>query len=208
MPVVNNRLTVMSIALFAACSMANAADKEPHFSPGSASSYPTRQTSEKVTIAAVPYYGEERVHLAFGKLDPNRYGILPVLIVIRNDGGQTLRLDTMRVEYVTSDRDHVDATAAKDVPYLAGAREPRMTPAPIPGAGSRVKHPKNPLANGSIDVRAFSARMLPPGDQASGFFYFQTSYRPGARAYLTGIQDAGTGKELLYFEIPLSNDGP
>jgi hypothetical protein len=208
MPVVNNRLTVTSIALFAACSMSVAADKEPHFSAGSASSYPTRQTSEKITIAAVPYYGEEKVHLAFGKVDPNRYGILPVLIVIQNDGAQTLRLDTMHVEYVTSDRNHVDATAAKDVPYLAGAREPRMTPSPIPGGGSRVKHPKNPLANGSIDVRAFSARMLPPGDQASGFFYFQTSYRPGSRAYLTGIQEAGTGKELLYFEIPLSNDGP
>jgi hypothetical protein len=208
MPVVSNRLTVMSIALFAACSIGRAADKEPHFSPGAASSYPTRQTSEKVTIAAVPYYGEEKVHLAFGKLDPNRYGILPVLIVIQNDSAQTLRLDTMRVEYVNSDRNHVDATPAKDVPYLGGAREPRMAPAPIPGTGSRVKHPKNPLANGSIDVRAFSARMLPHGDQASGFFYFQTSYRPGSRAYLTGIQEAGTGRELLYFEIPLSNDGP
>src|SRR5579863_4458479 len=142
MPVVKNRRTVMSIAIFAACSMVNAADKELHFTAGSASSYPTRQTSEKVTIAAVPYYGEERVHLAFGKVDPNRYGILPVLIVIRNDGAQTLRLDTMRVEYVTSDRNHVDATPAKDVPYLGGAREPRMAPAPIPGTGSRVKHPK------------------------------------------------------------------
>src|SRR5579863_2975199 len=137
MPVVKNRRTVMSIAIFAACSMVNAADKELHFTAGSASSYPTRQTSEKVTIAAVPYFGEERVHAAFGKIDPNRYGILPVLVVIQNDSGQTLRLDAMRVEYVTSDRSHVDATAAKDVPYLSGAKEPRLTPAPIPGAGSR-----------------------------------------------------------------------
>src|SRR5450631_1867124 len=125
MPVVNNRLTVMSIALFVACAVATGADKEPHFSPGTAASYPTHKTSEKVTIAAVPYFGEERVHAAFGKVDPNRYGILPVLVVIQNDSGKTLRLDTMRVEYVTSDRSHVDATPAKDVPYLAGAKEPR-----------------------------------------------------------------------------------
>jgi hypothetical protein len=197
----------MSIVLFAACALAHAGDKEPPFAPGAASSYPTRQTSEKITIAVVPYVAEERVHAAFGKVDPNRYGILPVLVIIQNDGAQTLRLDTMRVEYVTSDRNHIDATPAKDVPYLSGAKEPRMTPAPIPGAGSRVKRVKNPLANGPIDVRAFSARMLPPGDQASGFFYFQTGIRPGAKAYLTGIKEAGSGKELLYFEIPLSNDG-
>jgi len=207
MPVVNNRLTVLSIALFVSTAAVRSADKEPRFTAGSASSYPTRQTADKVTIAAVPYVTEEQVRLAFGKVDPNRYGILPLLIVIQNDSAQALRLDTMRVEYVTFDGRHLEATPAKDVPYLAGAREPRITPAPIPGGGSRVKHVKNPLANGPIDVRAFAARMLPAGDQASGFFYFQTVSRHSGKAYLTGIQEAGSGKELFYFEIPLSNNG-
>lgn len=211
MPAVNNRLIVLgialSIALFATTASARADDKEPHFTPGPASSYPTRQTSEKVTIAAVPYTNEEQVRLAFGKVDPNKYGILPVLVVIQNDTGQALRLDAMRVEYVTADRAHMDATPAKDVPYLRGAHEPKMTPSPIPGAGSRVKHAKIPLANAGLDVRAFSAKMLPPGDTASGFFYFQTGNRRDARAYLSGIKEAASGKELLYFEIPLSQDG-
>ncbi len=191
-----NTLTVTSIVLFAGFAVADGADKEPHFAPGAAASYPLRQTSDKVTIAAVPYVSAEQIRIAFVKLDPNRYGILPLLIVIQNDGSQTLRFDSMRVEYVTSDRRHVDATAAKDVPYLSGAREPRIENGPIPG-----------LANGEIGVRAFSAPVLPPGQQASGFFYFQTGYRLGAKAYITGIKEAATGKELLYFEIPLSNDG-
>ncbi len=114
MPVVNT-LTVTSIALFAGFALASAADKELHFAPGAAASYPTRQTSDKITIAAVPYVTEEQIRSAFGKLDPNRYGILPLLIVIQNDSSQTIRFDSMRVEYVTSDRQHVDATAAKDV---------------------------------------------------------------------------------------------
>ena len=206
MPVVNT-LTVTSIALFAGFAVAGAADKEPHFAPGAAVSYPQRQTSDKVTIAAVPYVTAEQTRLAFGKLDPNRYGILPLLIVIQNDGSQTLRFDSMRVEYVTSDRRHVDATAAKDVPYLSGAREPRIENGPIPGKGTHVKKVKNPLANGEIGIRAFSAPVLPPGDQASGFLYFQTAYRLGAKVYITGIKESATGKELLYFEIPLSNDG-
>ena len=206
MPVVNT-LTVTSIALFAGLTLAGAADKEPHFAPGDAASYRTRQTNDKVTIAAVPYVTEEQIRSAFGKLDPNKYGILPLLIVVKNDSSQTIRLESMRVEYVTSDRTHVDATAAKDVPYLSGARQPSMTPGPVPGAPTRIKKVKNPLANGQIGVRAFSAPVLPPGEQASGFFYFQTRNRPDAKAYITGIRDAGSGKELLYFEIPLSYDG-
>jgi hypothetical protein len=206
MPVVNT-LTVTSIALFAGLAVAGAADKEPHFVPGSAASYPTRQSNDKVTIAAIPYVSAEQTHMAFGKLDPNRYGILPLLIVIQNDGRQTLRFDSMRVEYVTSDRRRVDATAAKDVPYLSGAREPRIENGPLPGKGTHVKKVKNPLAKGEIEVRAFSAPVLPPGDQASGFFYFQIAYRLGAKVYITGIKESATGKELLYFEIPLSNDG-
>jgi hypothetical protein len=206
MPVVNT-LTVTSIALFAGFAVASGADKEPHFAPGAPASYRTRQTNDKVTIAAVAYATEEQVRSAFGKLDPNRYGILPLLIVMQNDGSKTLRLESMRVEYVTADRKHVDATPAKDVPYLSGARQPRIENGPIPGKGTHVSKVKNPLASEVIGVRAFSAPMLPPGEQASGFFYFQTGNRPGAKAYLTGIKEAGSEQELFYFEIPLSNDG-
>jgi hypothetical protein len=45
--------------------------------------------------------------------------------------------------------------------------------------------------------------MLPPGETASGFFYFQATHRPGATLYLTGIKEAGTQRDLFYFEIPL-----
>src|SRR5579864_158384 len=206
MPVVNT-LTVTSIALFAGFAVARGADKEPHFAPGAAASYRTRQTNDKVTIAAIPYVTEDQVRSAFGKVDPNRYGILPLLIVMQNDGRKTLRLESMRVEFVTADRMHVDATPAKDVPYLSGARQPRIANGPIPGTGTHIGKVKNPLANGVIGVRAFSAPMLPPGEQASGFFYFQTGNRPGAKAYLTGIKEAGSEQELFYFEIPLSDDG-
>jgi hypothetical protein len=45
--------------------------------------------------------------------------------------------------------------------------------------------------------------MLPPGQAASGFFYFQAAHREGAKLYLTGIRQASTGTELFYFEVPL-----
>jgi hypothetical protein len=205
MPVVSNRLTVTSIALFTSFAVASGADKDARFAPLPASSYATRQTNEKVTIAAVPYTGEEQVRSAFGKLDPNKYGILPLLVVIQNDSKETLRLDNIQIEYITPSGTHIEATPAKDVPYVSGhIRQPRIENSPLPTGSPRVSRKKNPLAGGQIDVRAFSARMLPPGEQASGFFYFQTLNRRASKVYLTGIQEAGSGKELFYFEVPLN----
>jgi hypothetical protein len=45
--------------------------------------------------------------------------------------------------------------------------------------------------------------MLPPGDSAYGFFYFQTGHSRGTSLYISGIREAQSGKELFYFEIPL-----
>src|SRR2546425_10272365 len=139
MPVVSNRLTVTSIALFAGYALAGAAEKEPRFAPLPASSYAARQTNDKVTIAAVPYITEEQVHSAFGKLDPNRYGILPILVVIQNDSNQALRLDRIEVEYITLSRTHISPTPAKDVPYASGhIRQPKIENSPLPTGSPRV----------------------------------------------------------------------
>ena len=33
--------------------------------------------------------------------------------------------------------------------------------------------------------------------------HFQSGHRRGSKLYLTGISEAGTGKEIFYLEIPL-----
>jgi hypothetical protein len=48
--------------------------------------------------------------------------------------------------------------------------------------------------------------MLPPGDSASGFFYFEAKSEAGDKLYLNGVRDARSGQELLYFEFPLAQD--
>ena len=65
--------------------------------------------------------------------------------------------------------------------------------------------PENPLSDPVLELRGFSARMLPPGEKASGFFYFQTGHRAAAKLYVTGITEASSGRDLLYFEFPLSD---
>ena len=149
-----------------------------------------------------PYVTLEKVKLAFGKLNPNQFGVLPVLVVIQNDSDKAIRLDRLKVEYVGPNHDRVDATPARDVRYLRPPQRPNAIDGPT-GKVKVLKTKKNPLDEWEIEGRAFSAQMLPPGQSASGFFYFQTGLQHGATLYLNGLYEAATGKELFYFELPL-----
>lgn len=168
------------------------------FSPGPVSSYSAKQTNDNVTVAVSAYDTEELAHTAFGKLDPNQYGVLPVLVIIQNDTDQAMKLDHLEVEYTSVDRQHVEATPPSEVQTLGGGRRPSLPN----GTPIHIKH-KSPLNTWEIEGRGFAAQMLPAHESANGFFYFQTEHRPGAKFYLTGIKVASTGKDILYFEIPL-----
>src|SRR5206468_3790759 len=96
-------------------------------------SYPHRQSSEKVTIAAQTMETDDETREAFGKVNPNRYGVLPMLIVIQNDGPAAVRVDRMKFVYNLPDGSHVEATPAEDVRFLNGVREPKGLPGPTGG---------------------------------------------------------------------------
>jgi hypothetical protein len=196
------RALSICLILFMAAAVAWADKKnDTKFSPGPVSSYPNQQTNDKVTLAAAVYNTEELAHTAFGKLDPNRYGVLPVLVIIQNDTDQALKLDHLQVEYTSVDNQHVEATPVEEVQTLGG---PKKTPSmgngsPLP----KLRKHNNPLSAWEIEGRAFAAKMIPPHESANGFFYFQTEHRPGAKFYLTGIKVAATGKDVFFFEVGL-----
>lgn len=189
--------------LFLSIAAAVGADNNKRFEPGPATSYPARQTLEQLTIAADPFATEAKTRQAFGKLNPNRYGVLPILVVMQNEGPQALSLETMRLEYVTAEGQRIEATPASEVRYAAGPRRPDLVPGPLPPLPGRSSRRKNPLDAWEIEGRAFVAKMLPPKESAGGFFYFQAPHRPGAKLVISGIRVAATGKELFFFEIPL-----
>jgi len=198
------RTLLNSLILFMAAATLGADNSKEaaKFSPGPASSHPAKQTNDRVTVAAVAYDTEELAHTAFGKLNPNQYGVLPVLVIIQNDTDQALKLDHLEAEYTGVDGKHLDATPADEVKVLGGVDRPDVPVArPIP-----IKHKhKNPLDVWEIDGRAFTVKLLPPHESANGFFYFQTAHQPGSKFYLTGIKVAATGQDVFYFEFPLEN---
>ena len=122
-------------AIFLSITAGFAADKDKKFTAAPAASYPNHQTQAKVTVAAVPYVSEEEVKAAFGKDNPNKYGILPVLVVIQNDSDKALKLD-LEASYVDADGRHVDPIPAADVPRMVAHKRPHDAPisvgSPIP----------------------------------------------------------------------------
>src|SRR5271167_4704582 len=113
---------LISLIMFmaAATLLADNSKDAGKFSPGPASSYPAKQTNDHVTVAAIAYDTEELAHSAFGKLNPNQYGVLPVLVIIQNDSGQALRMSNMQAEYIGPDDRHIASTPAADLPYTIG----------------------------------------------------------------------------------------
>ncbi len=195
------------VLLVSLVSIATAAEKDhEQLKIQPAASYPFKQSSAGVTIAADVYETGEKVKAAFGKHNPYDSGILPILVVIENRSAKTIRVDRLQVEYDTGGHGKVEATPAQEVRYLAGARPPSANPAPlpIPGLPGIGRSKKNPLGEWEIEGRAFSAKVIPPNETASGFFYFQTGHRSNSTLYVSGMEEAGSSRELIYFEIPLA----
>lgn len=152
-------------------------------------------------VGAKPYDNEELTAEAFGKrADLLRYGVLPVLVVIENKRAKSLDLRDLEVNLVAADGRHATAVNPEDIPFLGQkTKRPHLgprSPIPLPSKGNRLNAPQ-------IVERAFSAKMLPPGDSASGFFYFEAKIEAGDKIYLNGLRDARSGEEILYFEFLL-----
>ena len=184
--------------------MAFAAEEKTTFTAKPVTDYAHKMTSEKVTIAAEAFITDDQAKEAFGKVNPWRHGVLPVLVVIQNDSPNALRMDHARFIYVLPDRSRIEATPAADVRFLQGPNQPgQLPPNRLPVKLSKGK--TNPLAAWEIEGRAFSAKMIPPGQSASGFVYFQApTTSDAASVYISGLVNAVTNAELYYFDIGMS----
>ncbi|HEY7303057.1 MAG TPA: hypothetical protein VH601_03000 [Bryobacteraceae bacterium] len=193
------RFLIPSIAFVLGLAALATMAEEKVFQAGSAASY-AHQTADQVTVGAKPYNTQDLTDGAFGKkADLLKYGVLPVLVVIENKREKALDLRDVEVNLVGTDGRHVTAVNPENIPFLGTAgKHPGMSPTRLP-----LPKKKNPLNAPEIVTRAFSAKMLPPGDSASGFFYFEARSEAGDKLYMNGLRDARSGQDILYFEFPL-----
>jgi len=174
-----------------------------------AGSYPSKDAhpNEKMTAAIDAYNAPPKSDIFITRFGEE--GILPVLLIVTNDGDQPVLVKNMRAQLVTASRSKLDGLDVDDVfrrvAHIQGSstgQPPKIGPIPLSGN-------KNKKAQQQYDelMRAhFAAAAVEPHTTKSGFLFFDVRgvSQPvaGARVYLTGIRD-NSGNELMYFEIPV-----
>jgi len=135
-------------------------------------------------------------------------GILPVLLIVTNDGDQPITLSDMHAELVTAGRAKLEALDTDDVfrrvAHIKGDSNGPQRIGPITINGTKNKKAQKQYEE--ITAARFAAEAVEPHTTKSGFLFFDIEdvKQPvaGAHVYLTGVRDAG-GNELLYFDIPV-----
>jgi hypothetical protein len=173
-----------------------------------AKTYPIHEAHEdEATVIGVdPYDTPEKT--AIFRVKYRDYDLLPIRLIISNDGSKPLMLDDLKVQYVTAHRDKLDP-ATKDDIYRRIAHPEKITGKspvrlPIPGPRKQPTAIKRDQAE-EVESALFLPVPVTPQSTNSGFLFFDVRdiERPeaGAHLYISGIR-AGT-KELFYFDIPL-----
>jgi len=173
-----------------------------------ANTYPSKDahSSEKVTAALDVYNTAPKDQIFITPYAQE--GILPVLLIVTNDGNQPIAVNNMHAELVTAARAKLDALDIDDVfrrvAHIQGDSTGPTRVGPIPLSGNKNKKAQKQYEE--IMAAHFAAEAVEPHTTRSGFLFFDIAgvQQPvaGAHLYLTGVRDAG-GNELLYFEIPL-----
>jgi hypothetical protein len=169
-------------------------------------SYPAHDhhANENVTVGLDPYDDAERAKIFTVNYRDN--DLLPVLLVITNDGDEPIELSGMKAELVTADRAKLSPATDDDI--LRRITHPRATGArvPIPFPTKRVKGGMNSKELDEIQTAQFKAKAVEPRSSQAGFLFFDVSDIPhplaGAHLYLTGVRDS-SGHELMYFDVEL-----
>ncbi|MEZ5365350.1 MAG: hypothetical protein R2748_24240 [Bryobacterales bacterium] len=148
-------------ALFLGLAVGAVVAAETSFQAQTADRYPSKQSQAGVTVAVRAYHEPaEREKSAFEKTDPWKYGVLPVLVVITNQGDAPIALQNLEARFVQGRGEGVDPTSGDDLQYFnpKGA-QPRQKPSYIPGIPglNRPKVKKGPLAKQEIVDRQFKA---------------------------------------------------
>jgi hypothetical protein len=172
-----------------------------------AASYPAHDEhkNEGVTVAADPYDMPDKARIFSTNYAAN--DLLPIFVVITNDGNEPVSLNDLKAELVTVNRSKIEACSEEDVFRRLSHPDASATPKyPLPIPRGKVKPAVKQKTRDEVEAAEFNARAVEPHSTQSGFLFFDVSgiSNPlaGAHFYVTGLRDA-KGDELMYFEIPM-----
>jgi hypothetical protein len=161
---------------------------------------------EKVAIAAEPYDTKEKE--AIFRVDYLSHGVMPVRLIVTNQGDKPISLRDARILFQTASGDRIQAAEPEDVERLMTRKEREGSSVPLPGPLPKIKlKPKasNKEIEQDFDNFEYQALVVEAHSTRAGFLFYDVSQlnHPlrGAKLHLHALRDAD-GKELFYFEIP------
>jgi hypothetical protein len=161
---------------------------------------------ERVAIAVEPFDTKEKE--AIFRVDYLGHGVMPVRIIVTNNGDKPISLRDARILFYTAGGDRIQAAEPEDVERLMTRtdREGRKIPMPGPLPSIKMK-PKasNKEIEADFDQFEYQALVVEPHTTRAGFLFYDVSQLDhplqGAKLHLHKLRDA-SGNELFYFEIP------
>jgi hypothetical protein len=164
---------------------------------------------EKVAIAAEPYDSKEKESLF--KVDYLSHGVMPVRLIVTNNGDRPISLRDARILFLTAAGDKIQAAEPEDVERLMTMKERQGGKIPMPGPIPNIKlKPKasNQEVESDFNTFEYQALVVEPHTTRAGFLFYDVSQLDhplkGAKLHLHKLRDAD-GKELFYFEVPFDN---
>lgn len=178
----------------------------PPIQPATAFAAVEVHEKEKVAIAAEPYDTKEKESIF--RVDYLRHGVMPVRLIVTNNGDRPISLRDARILFQTRSGDRIQAATPEDVERLMTRKEKEGGRIPMPGPIPTIKlKPKasdkdieedfNQFEYGALVVEAHTTR--------AGFLFYDVSQLAdplrGSKLHLHKVMDAD-GHELFFFEIP------
>jgi hypothetical protein len=162
--------------------------------------------NEKVAIAAEPYDTREKESIF--RVDYLGHGVMPVRVIVTNNGDKPISLRDARILFQTKSGDQIQAAEPQDVERLMTRKEREGGRIPMPGPIPTIKlKPKASDKDIEEDFNTFeyAALVVEPHTTRAGFLFYDISQLDdplkGSKLHLYKLRDAG-GHELFYFEIP------
>ena len=210
------RLVSIVVVSVAAASAVAAAQQQPVSKPITTSSL---DSHEGVTIAADPWLSAERYKQAFAKKSPYTSGILAVMITIRNDSGESVKVGIERIRlnliFDENSRQELPPLTSEQLADAVLHPHPKTTsrfPVPIPVPSSGGGRDKNWQQYQKLaEDAALHAGVVAPHSAVEGLLYFdlqgQFELLESARLYIPDLIALEKNQALMYFDIDLSRPG-
>lgn len=160
---------------------------------------------EDVAIAVEPYETKEKQDL-FNFHDYYKYGVMPVRLIVTNNGDQPINLRDARILFETGDGQRVQAAEPADVERLMGNYDPRPlnVPTPLPGIHFHHKNHDKQIED-DFNTFEYQALAVEPHTTRAGFLFYVLGNAndplKGADLYLYELRNA-SGQQLFPFQIP------